>query len=351
MKLKQIKLNNIRNHKLLNVEFTNNNLILGNNAVGKTTIAEVIYYCCFFKSFRTNNIYDLISFKEKEAQIKLVFEEDKKENIISINFYNNKKKIFYNSVEISNLYDILYKFNVIVISPSNIDLINAAPTIRRNYLNMFISQIDQFYLKDLISYKKILKMKNRILKDYKQTNKIDNNYLSVLNEQLKKLDNKIVKKQNEVISDLNNQINDIIRNVTKDKEIVKIKSIITREVKTNEQIYQEELKYGQTLKGNHLNDIEFTINDKVCKSFASQGQKRLISLSFFITQSEILLKEKKIKPLIIFDDVYLDLDLNRQIKLINYIEQENQTIYITTNLEKMKSLIKNKEKYNIIDIV
>ncbi|MFV0287938.1 MAG: DNA replication/repair protein RecF [Mycoplasmatales bacterium] len=351
MKLKKISLFNIRNHQELELLFTNNNLILGNNAVGKTTVAEIIYYCCFFKSFRTNNIYDLIQFDKKEAQIKLIYEDKNQENEIIVNFFNNKKKLFYNQQEVTNLYDILYKFNALIISPSNIDLINAAPAIRRNYLNMFIAQINQEFLKNLIKYKKLIKIKNKILKDYKQTGQIDKIYLNILNEELESLNLKIISKQNQVINNLNDKINDIIQDVTKKSESIKIKNLIIRENKTKEQIIQEELKYGQTLKGNHLNDLEFTLNNKLCKAYASQGQKRLISLSFFIAQSQIMYYEKGVKPLIIFDDVYLDLDLNRQIKLMNYIEKENQTIYITTNLEKMESLIQKQEKYNIINIV
>ncbi len=343
MKVNSLKIKNIRNINSLNLELKNKNLIIGDNAKGKTTIAEIIYYCCFFKSFRTNNIYEIIKFNEDYANFEVIFkDDDQKENNLKINFYKKQKKIFFNNKEVNNLLEVLCKLNVVVISPDNIELINDSPYIRRKYLDLLLTQLDQTYLKKLIKYKKILKIKNNILKN----NKIDDIYLSILNEELEELNNYIINKRIEILEKLKEHINYIFKYVTENKEIIDIEYIQKNKNKEKEFIYEEEILYKQSLKGIHLDDYIFKINDNKAKNFASQGQKRLITLSFLLSQNNIISELKNKKPIIIFDDVHLDLDFKRQEKIIDLIEKENQTIYITTNEKNMPFL--KKESYNII---
>ncbi len=338
MKLNKLQLYNIRNHKKNEFVFTNHNLIVGENAVGKTTIAEAIMYCSFFKSFRTNNIYDLISFGEENAQIVLFFEKDNKENTIKVNFYKNKKKIFLNNIEINNLYNVLNFFNVTLITPDNIDLINSSPLKRRKYIDMFISQLDKEYLKTLVKYKKLNQIKNKTLKDFKFTKKIDKVYLEVLNNEISTLNDNIVSKRKKILNEIEQKINDIISIVTSKKEVVQIKYNIIKENKPKEEIYKEELKNFNILKGAHLDDYDFYLNEKESKLYSSQGQKRLVTISFFIAQNFIIKKMTNETPLIIFDDVYLDLDSKREEKMIEYIKDFNQTIFITTEENNMLKL-------------
>ncbi len=345
MKLNSLKINNIRNLSSLNIELENKNLIIGDNAQGKTTIAEIIYYCCFFKSFRTNNIYEIIKFDEEYANFEINFDDEQgKSNKLNVNFFKKQKKILLNGKEITNLLEVLCLLNVVVISPDNIELINDSPHVRRKYLDLFITQLDQNYLKNLIKYKKILKIKNNILK----TNKIDDVYLSILNEQLKELNDYILEKRINILKRITKSINDIFEYVTDSKEFIEIDYFVKNKNKNDSDISEEEILYKQTLKGIHLDDYVFKINGNKAKSYASQGQKRLITLSFLLSQNKIISELKNKNPLIIFDDVHLDLDFKRQERIIDLIEKENQTIYITTNIKNMPFL--KKDSYNIINM-
>lgn len=346
MKINKLELRNIRKIDNIDLILENKNLIIGDNAKGKTTIAEVLYYCCFFKSFRTKNIYEIISFNKESASIKIEFKDDEeKQNKIEVNFYKKEKKIFLNKKEIKNLLDIICILNIIVISPDNIELINDGPSVRRKYLDMIITQLDEIYLKKLIKYRKLIKIKNNYLKQ----KKIDHIYLEILNEEISILNKYILDKRKKILKELETEANNIIEEVSEQKETLSIEYEEAKKISDENSIYEEEIEKRQTLRGIHLDDYMFSLNFKKAKIYASQGQKRLITLSFLLAQNKIIKNKKQKNPLVILDDVHLDLDHKRQEKLINMIEKENQTIYITTDVNNMSFL--KKENYNIINML
>lgn len=347
MKINSLKIKNIRNIKYKEIDFEENNLIVGENATGKTTIAECIYFCCFYKSFRSNKLKDLINFNENNASIELLYTNKEQVNKININFFNNKKKFFFNEKEISNIYEIINRIKCILITPNNIDLINDNPSKRRKYLNIILSQNNGIYLKNLITYNKLLKIKNKVLKNYQKTNKIDLQYLNILNKKLNELDSWIIKERKKNLKKLTIYINEILKEITENKEQINIVYNNNFKEEQIDEIHKKELKYFKTLRGNHLDDFEFMLNEKNTKFFASQGQKRLITLCFFLSQKE--LDEDKDNYLLIFDDVSIDLDKKRQTKLINYLKNKNQIIYIATDI--LKEVIKQNENINLIEMI
>ena len=137
MTIEQIELNNYRNYDKMKLRFNKNvNIIIGDNAKGKTNILESIYYLSITKSYRTNEDINLIhqgtNFFKISAKIKT-------ENIpknLKISFNKNKKSIFINNCCIKKISNYIGIFNVIIMSPEDIEIIKGSPTIRRNIWNI-----------------------------------------------------------------------------------------------------------------------------------------------------------------------------------------------------------------------
>lgn len=330
MQIKKLKLTNFRKFKNIEIDFEKENLILGNNGVGKTTIAEALYFASFLNSFRTQKKEELIKFNEKIANIEIDYLEKNKMNKININFVENMRKIFLNNKEIKNITDYYGLLNVILIAPSNIGLIDATPNIRRRYLDQYLSQIDKEYFLTLYKYKKYLKIKNNYLKKFK----IDEDYYFLLTEQLKSLNDILVKIRLNYLKKIESEMNIITREISNDLELINIeykqnnKDIISQ--------YEYEMKYKKIAIGIHIDDYSISSNNLSLKKYGSQGQKRLATIAFFLAQNQLIQKTLIKKTVIIFDDVHLELDQRRQDKLFEYLNQENQLIYITTNEEKIK---------------
>lgn len=346
MKIKKIHLTNFRKFKNSEFKFSkNNNLILGDNATGKTTIIEAIYYCCFFSSFRAKTSEELILFNQEIASVNLYFEdEENKINTIKVNFYKKEKRFFYNDIRVKKLSVFFKKLNIILIAPSSIDLIDSNPTVRRKYLDQSISKIDTEYLNTLIEYKKILKNKNKYLKSIRSKEQLDEIYYKVVTEKLLHLNEKIIEKRNTFLNYLEIEMSSILYEISSKKEKIEINYL----EKTCDNVLEQEIRFQRTMTGIHLDDYQICLNKLEAKQYGSQGQKRLISIAYFFGQNKIIYKKTKIKPVIIFDDVQLELDQNRQAKLIKYFDGNNQLIYVTTNIEKIKNL--NNSSTNIIKI-
>ncbi len=346
MQIKTIEIKNIRNISHEIFTFQKNNIIVGKNAKGKTTIAECIYFCCFYKSFRTSKSEEMITFGKKKASIILKYEDKQKENKIQINFFENKKRFYFNDQEVTNLYEVINKIKCVLITPSNIDLIEDSPQKRRKYLNILLSQYDPKYLLVLIGYNKLLKIKNSMYAKYYKDNEIDQTYLKIINDKMLEYNKIIVQNRIDILNKIEVEINKILCEITGGKEQVKIKYNVKSSSKSHEDIYENELKQKKILSGNHLDDIIFYLNDKNAKVFASQGQKRLITLCFFLSQANL----DESDFITIFDDVSIDLDQQRQQKLIKYLIGTNQNIYISTDILKLIIPSNEQKNLNIINM-
>ena len=164
MRIDEISLQNYRNYEKINLKFNKNiNIIIGDNAKGKTNILESIYFLSITKSYRTNEDINLINHGKNFFKIKGKIHDQRLVKRLEIDF-TNKKKIFLNGKEDKKLSNYIGIFNVIMISPEDIEVIKGSPQVRRNLLNIELSQISKEYIEIYNEYNKLLKMRNDYLK-------------------------------------------------------------------------------------------------------------------------------------------------------------------------------------------
>ncbi len=341
MYISSLFLENYRNYELLEIDFSKElNIIIGNNAEGKTNLVESIYLMGFGKSFRTSNDKDLIKLSKSFFHISGKIIKDQNESEIDIKFNNKKKIIQINEVPLIKLSELIGFFNVVVFSPEDLYLIKGSPSHRRKYLDKSISQIYPNYYKLLIEYNKILKQRNILLK---QKNR---ELLFIFNQQLADVGTKIIKYRTEYIKELkevskkihfnlsegeNLKIEYLSNNLNKDfKDDEFYDKIYNGIIKDLEKKIELDMKRGTTSVGPHRDDISIKINEKEAKIFGSQGQIRTISLTLKLSEIEMIKKLTKEQPILILDDVMSELDHKRQNKLIDSIKGI-QTFITTTS--------------------
>src|SRR5512137_2941340 len=188
MYLKKLSLTNFKNYDQAELEFSPKiNCIVGNNGVGKTNILDAIHYLSLTKSF-FNNI-DSISIRHGEEYfiIQGAFIREGAEDDIYCAFQRQKQKLLKkNSKEYQKLSDHVGKYPVVMISPADSALISEGSEERRRFMNKIISQYNTEYLDSVLKYSKALQHRNRLLKDFKQTGRFDNDALSIWDSQLVK---------------------------------------------------------------------------------------------------------------------------------------------------------------------
>ena len=351
MIINSIKLKNFRNYSDSTIFFSNSiNVIIGDNAQGKTNLLESVYFCAMGKSFKNIKEKNLIKFNENNAQLELSFNTIAGTKSIDCYLSNQTKKtVKINKLPISKLTQLIGTLNVVLFSPDELKLVKEVPEDRRKFLDISISQFDKQYMFDLIRYNQILKQRNSVFKlNQSKENKIEQ--LKIWTPQLIQVASKIIIKRKNFLKELD-KIATIIHKNIKESENLDIEYIFNVE---NEDVYsylenlfnkniEKELELQHTLFGPHRDDIIFKINNMDCKFYASQGQQRTVALTLKLALMEIIKEKTGEYPVLLLDDVLSELDDNRQIKLLELTEKY-QTIITTT------SLIANMKKYNTIFI-
>ena len=343
MLIREIKLNNYRNYKNITVPLKENiNIIIGPNGVGKTNILESVIVVSNTKSFRTLYDKELIKIDEQYSRIDLDSDVGKLKIIIN----QDNKSLFINNNLVKKTSDFIGKLNAILFKPSDLELFDISPKERRKLLDIELGKISKNYLNDLTTYNKLLKDKNKLLKE----NKIDEQYLELINEQMIPSIESIIKKREDFFNNINLWISDIYQKISNTKsniEVVYKKCSDVENIKENlEKSKEKDNYYHYTTFGPHHDDYYFKFNNYELNSVASQGQKRMAFIAFKFALIKYIQVVSKITPIILLDDVFSELDLNNRNQLLRMLPKDAQIIITDTDLKG----ITFNTNYNLIEL-
>lgn len=356
MKITKLELKNFRNYSKFSLDdFKDINIIIGRNGIGKTSILESIYLCSLARSFKSQYDNTLIKKNEKELKVRVetISEGDrhlKLDYILSL----TGKKTKINNVLKKRISDFIFQYKVVLFSPDEIKIIKDAPSIRRNFLNISISQINKNYLRILNKYNVLIKNKNDYLKKLYINSNMDQSYLDILDSKIAEYGYEIYKYRRDYIEKLNSYINKIFKKFKKDDSLF-IKYETDFDNKNEEEILKllkkvrnKEIILGMTKTGVHRDDISFLHNDNDAKEYSSQGIQKLIILSLKLSELEILMKDYYESPILLLDDLFSELDIENQNKIIKNLTKNVQVFISTTDIENVDINIIKKAK--IIDL-
>lgn len=351
--LQKIKLTNFRCYKQATFSFKEGrNLIIGNNAVGKTSLVEAIHCLCFGKSFRDVKDADLINFNSDFYAIKSLFTNQEDHNIL-LTYDKINKTIVNNEKKHKSFSEYLGFFNLVVFSPDDLELIKGSPNSRRRFLDINISQYDNTYLKSLIKFKRILKERNELLKqDFTNEEDIKLPLLYAITSAFINESKVIISKRAKFIDDLNEVLHQKVQELSMGQEIVRIvykpKSYVENLWKTFEERKSFDIFNKTTTWGPTRDEFLVYLNDQEAANYCSQGQIRTITLAIKLALVELFEKYNE-KIIIVLDDVFSELDINRQNQLVKMLDVNKQTFITTTSIDSLSNEVKNNS--NIIEIV
>lgn len=346
MIINHLSLNNYRGYQSQDISFGKNvNLFIGQNGVGKTNLLEAIYFLSLAKSYKTDD-FNLIKFNQDYARIDASFSAQGKNHKIRIIVTKNKKKIILNGVEIQKLSDYIGQFNVVSFLPEDLQLIKGPPRNRRYFIDSMIGQMDKNYLIELSRYKKGLKERNEIIKKLSESNDPDLTLLDIYTEQLAETAQHLIAFRKRFVKLINQHIKTIhpyLSNQGIPFEYKYLPSIDHHVEKTLKDQYRKDLFSKTTTSGPHRDDYQFIIKDMDAKDLASQGEQRVMILSLILSITKMIYAIKHEQPILLLDDVFSELDVLRQTKLINFLNQAKlQTIITTTSTDHIDHVILNQ---------
>lgn len=346
--LKQIKLHNFRCYSQYFNTFSENiNILVGNNAVGKTSLVEAV--CCvgLGKSHKAINDQELIKNNETYAFVKAEFTDNDRTDEIVFSIAEGKKKIMQNGEKKARLSEYFGYINVIIFSSDDLNLIKGTPANKREFLDSGISQSNNQYLRSLFNYRKYLKQRNEFLKQVDLSTNYDALLLETITEKLIIEAKKIVSARQEFVNKINEELKRINFEISDEKDQGMIVYLPNRPADELEKAFKERIQVDFALKtttlGPHRDDFIPIINQKHAHSYASSGQQRTLSLALKLSLAEIC-KRKNHRIIIILDDVFSELDAKRQNKIMEYLDKEQQIFITTTSIDDLSEQIIQKSK-------
>jgi len=361
MILNNISLINFRNYDNLNLELCKNiNILIGNNAQGKTNILESIYVLGITKSHRSIIDNNLIKNDESFCKIKGNIKINNISRKLEFFLSGKEKKVFINNNQVKKFTDYISKFNIIIFTPDDLELIKGSPNNRRKFLNIEIGQIDNKYLNIVNDYNKLLKNRNEFLKKLNINSSSELRYLEVLNEKIIEKAVYIYEKRFEFIELINSNLSNIYSDITNNGNL-SIKYIHNLNIDTFDEekiinLFKDKFKnnlnreiiLGTTLFGPHKDDFSFINSNNDMKYFGSQGQQRSAVLALKLSEIEIFKEKTKENPILLLDDIFSELDDIKKNNVIKYIKSGIQTIITTTDLNQInEELLEDSFIYKI----
>lgn len=362
MYLSKLEVNHFRNYKKEKIKLCENiNIFIGDNAQGKTNILESIYILALTKSHRLGFENNIIQNGFQSCKILGFLRNYDSLKELEIQVTEDNKKVLINQKEIKKIASYISNMNVIMFCPTDLDIIKGSPQIRRNLLNIQISQLYPSYVNYLNEYNKILKTRNEYLKQMNINGFSDTRYLDIIDEKLVDRGTNIYLYRKKYLDFINSKISKIYENIMDIKGLhiiyensldldkfdeETIKKQFFHKLKSN---IKREISQGMTLYGPHRDDFSFYIKEENMKYYASQGQQRLAIISFKLSEVELFNQEKESSPILLLDDIFSELDIQKRNKLMNYIPDNIQTIITTTDLKNIQKKIVKKAKIFIVD--
>ncbi|MFE8704070.1 DNA replication/repair protein RecF [Cytobacillus sp. FJAT-54145] len=348
MYIEHLLLKNYRNYENLEVEFENKvNVILGENAQGKTNVMESIYVLAMAKSHRTSNDKDLIYWDEEYAKIEGRVKKSNGSLPMQLVVSKKGKKAKCNHIEQQKLSQYVGNMNVVMFAPEDLHLVKGSPQVRRRFIDMEIGQVSPVYLHDMGQYQKILQQRNHYLKMLQIKKQQDETMLEVLTEQFIQTAAKIISKRFQFLRLLESWAIPIHEGISRGLETLKIEYKPSVDVSEEQdlskmvEVFQDkfvkmksrEIDRGVTLFGPHRDDLLFFVNGRDVQTFGSQGQQRTTALSLKLAEIELIHSEIGEYPILLLDDVLSELDDYRQSHLLNTIQGKVQTFVTTTSVD------------------
>lgn len=356
MKVTQLTITDYRNYEHESVRFGDGiNVLIGDNAQGKTNLLEAVYLCSVGRSARTPRDKELIRYGCNRAFIHMDTETRlTRERVEIVLDKAANKRIAVNGMPISRMGELMGVVSTVLFSPDEMRIVKESPQDRRRFMNIALSQISRAYFYALIRYNKILSQRNKLLK----TGNVTDSALDVWDMQLADIGARIIKSRRGFVANLGQLANNNHKFLTDDKEslVLGYESI---DGETLEQInanFMRELgetrerdkQFGFTHVGAHKDDMSFHIDGIDVRSYGSQGQQRTASLALKLAEVDAFFGQKGEYPVLLLDDVLSELDKTRQIKLMNKVGNL-QTILTCTHLESyIESQLGNFARFTVV---
>lgn len=349
--LNRIRLTHFKNYLQTEFKFDQNVVaIAGLNGKGKTNLLDAIHYLCLAKSYFSSTDQMVSHFGKEGFRLEGHFEETgKKMDVVCIN-RGTKKELSLNGILYDKFSQHIGLLPLVMIAPDDVELITGASAERRKFLDMLLSQLDSNYLHDLIRYNKILQQRNAQLKLMAAQPDISSELLDVLDQQLIPLGTSIYNKRSALCMQMVPSVEKFYQRISGNHESVYTSYQSQLETESFEDLLKasrsRDIFSQRSNAGIHKDELSFTLEGKLFRYVASQGQRKSLLFALKLAEFELLKEAKGFAPILLLDDVFEKLDGLRMNHLLEWVCTENQGQVFITDTHKQRL----EEAFDSVDV-
>lgn len=335
MQIDRLYLENFRNLRTQHViPAAGINIIWGENGQGKTNLLEGIYLFAHLKSFRGAGNVDLIHAQSENARISVTVNRSRVSRQLDLKISKNGRSFFLDGKKPRPIESLLDALRAILFAPDELYPLRTLPSARRSLIDRGIFQLDPSYLTLAIDYERVLKQRNRLLRERE-----DEEMLRPWTEQLIQTGAKIRQARQSFITELQPHLRKTHEFLSGEKEVVEMAyPVAAGSVRQHadllaaelSRVQQREVRIGLTCAGPHRDDPHFLMNGDSVRYVVSQGQWRTLILSFKTALMQLLHEHIGAWPILLFDDMSAELDMSRQERLFSLLADCKAQVFVTT---------------------
>lgn len=334
MKLKKLTLYNWRSYTRAETEFAQGvNLLVGENAQGKTNLLEAIVYLSQGQSFRTRAQTELVRLGAEFADLQAeLFDEERTQSLRAVIFSARRpRQLYVGGVKKKSGSDLAGLLPTVLFCPEDLQVLRAGAQARRRLIDHTLCQLRPAYAAALQEYSRCLERKSRILKDHP----LHPDLLEVLpeyNERMARLGARIIHYRANYVQALDEAARSCHGDFSGGKETLTLayqsvsniddvfasEDFLYARLREHQQSHtRAELESGQCLSGPHKDDLHAELNGLSVRSYGSQGQTRTAAISIKLAERELMRRRLGQEPVLLLDDVLSELDAQRQDFVLN----------------------------------
>ena len=344
MHLQRLLLTDFRNIRSADITFSKSvNCLSGNNGAGKTNLLDAIHYLSMTRSYFGQIDTQSISFGASLFSVSgyYLFEDAPSEHIVCVTEANGEKSVKRNEKSYQRFSEHLGLLPIVMVSPSDTLLINAPAEERRRFMNVLLSQMDIIYISVLQQYNKILAQRNHYLRqggvvagvmealDAQLSAKA-----TVIFEKRTALCRQLAPEASKYYAILSGRAEELGLSYRSDLENTPLEWLL-------KEAYSRDCLLGYTSHGIHRDDMVFLLDGQPVRKFGSQGQQKTFLVALKLAQFEVMKQRSGVAAILLLDDIFDKLDMNRVSYLLQLVAQEHfGQIFITdSNKARIEGVI------------
>lgn len=351
--VKSLSIKNFRNYEEISLDLSpGTNLFYGRNAQGKTNLLEAVYLAGTTRSHRGARDREMIKMGEEESHIRMEMDRFGNDYRIDVHLRKNHAKgIAINGLAIRRASELLGITGMVFFSPEDLMIIKNGPAERRRFLDSLLCGIDPVYLDNLARYRKCLLQRGKLLKEFPY-DAGDLSMLDVWDAQTVDYGTRIIERRRSLLEELQRTaagIHSALTGKAEELTLVYEENVSAGDFAAKlRRMRDVDLKMKTTSVGPHRDDLNIKSNGIDLRAYGSQGQQRTAALSLKLSEIDIYEKARGDRPVLLLDDVFSELDADRQQYLIESIKK-TQTLLTCTGLDELlENRLKADQMFHVV---